>query len=73
MPTRLLVAFAATALAALPLPAQDAPPNVVVPTVETRAEDVETIDGIVAAFYEVISGPAGQPRDWGRDATLYLE
>ena len=73
MPIRLLVAFAATALAALPLPAQDAPPSVVVPTVETRAEDVETIDGIVAAFYEVISGPAGQPRDWGRDATLYLE
>lgn len=34
--------------------------------------DVETIEGIVAAFYDVISGPAGQPRQWGRDSTLYM-
>ena len=25
------------------------------------------------AFYEVISGPAGAPRDWRRDSTLYSE
>lgn len=73
MPTRILAAFAAIALLALPLPAQDAPAHVPIPSVEVRAEDVETIDGIVAAFYEVISGPPGQPREWGRDATLYLE
>lgn len=24
------------------------------------------------AFYEVISGPAGQPRQWSRDRTLYI-
>jgi hypothetical protein len=35
-------------------------------------EDVKTLDGILKAFYEVISGPAGQPRDWERDATLYV-
>lgn len=35
-------------------------------------EDVATLDGIVAAFYDVVSGPAGQPRDWARDSTLYL-
>lgn len=35
-------------------------------------EDVRTLDGILKAFYEVISGPAGQPRDWDRDATLYV-
>lgn len=34
--------------------------------------DVETIEGIVAAFYDVISGPAGQPRQWRRDSTLYM-
>ncbi len=34
--------------------------------------DVGTIDGIMLAFYEVISGPPGQPRDWGRDSTLYI-
>jgi hypothetical protein len=34
--------------------------------------DVGTLDGIVRAFYEVVSGPAGAPRDWARDSTLYL-
>jgi hypothetical protein len=24
------------------------------------------------AFYEVVSGPAGQPRQWSRDRTLYI-
>lgn len=41
--------------------------------VEALPEDVETIDGIITAFYEVISGPAGEPREWDRDATLYLD
>lgn len=52
--------------------AQEAPDDVEIPEVEPRPEDVETLDGIVAAFYDVISGPAGEPRQWGRDATLYL-
>lgn len=38
---------------------------------QARPEDVETLDGIIAAFYDVISGPAGEPRQWERDATLY--
>jgi hypothetical protein len=33
--------------------------------------DVETIDGIIKAYYDVISGPAGQPRDWERDTSLH--
>ena len=47
-------------------------PPVNVPTIEARAEDVGSIDGMVKAYYEVISGPAGQPREWGRDRTLYI-
>ena len=35
--------------------------------------DVTTIPALVRAFYEVISGPAGAPRDWRRDSTLYSE
>ena len=42
-----------------------------VPPVPARSADVSTIDGIVKAYYEVISGPAGQPREWSRDRTLY--
>jgi len=37
-----------------------------------RTEDVATIDGIIKAFYDVISGPAGTPRQWQRDSTLYI-
>lgn len=33
--------------------------------------DVESLDGILRAYYEVVSGPAGQPRDWARDSTLH--
>ncbi len=33
--------------------------------------DVSTIEGIVAAYYGVISGPAGAARQWRRDSTLY--
>jgi len=40
--------------------------------VAPRPEDVSTIDGMVKAYYDVVSGPAGQPRQWGRDATLYI-
>lgn len=53
--------------------AQEASAHVTIPVVDPLSEDVATIDGIVTAFYEVISGPVGRPRDWGRDATLYLE
>lgn len=34
--------------------------------------DVGTIEGIVSAYYDVISGPAGSPRQWRRDSTLYM-
>src|ERR1039457_1658693 len=44
-----------------------------VPIVEPRSEDVSTIDSIIKASYETISGPAGQPRQWGRDRTLYIQ
>ena len=43
-----------------------------VPKVAADPNDVSTIDGIVKAFYETISGPKGQPRQWGRDRTLYM-
>lgn len=41
------------------------------PIVQARAEDVSTIEGIVKASYETISGGVGVPRDWGRDRTLF--
>ncbi len=35
--------------------------------------DVATIDAIMAAVYEVISGPAGEVRDWNRFRSLFVE
>jgi hypothetical protein len=46
--------------------------HVDVPTIEPRLEDVSSLDGMMKAYYEVISGPAGQPRQWSRDRTLYI-
>ena len=46
--------------------------HVDVPSIEPRTADVATLDGLIAAYYDVISGPAGQPRQWSRDRTLYI-
>lgn len=34
--------------------------------------DVDSVDHIIAALYDVISGPAGQARDWNRFHSLFL-
>ena len=35
-------------------------------------KDVESIDAIIKALYDVISGPAGEVRNWSRMRTLFL-
>lgn len=37
-----------------------------------RPEDVDSLDGIIAAWYDIVSVPAGETPDWARDSTLYL-
>ena len=46
--------------------------HVDVPAVAARPGDVSTIDAMIRAYYEVISGPAGRPREWSRDRSLYI-
>jgi len=41
------------------------------PITPARPEDVSSIEGIVKASYETISGGVGVPRQWGRDRTLF--
>jgi hypothetical protein len=36
-----------------------------------RSADTASVDAIVAALYDVISGPAGQARDWNRFRSLF--
>ena len=61
------IALAALTLAAdrNPLPAQQPAPPV------AKAEDVKSVDAIVHALYDVISGPIGQKRDWDRFRSLF--
>src|SRR4051812_45363522 len=64
----LQAAFVAGALASPgTVDAQAAPPS----GVTAKATDVESPDAIIAALYDVISGPAGQERDWNRFRSLF--
>jgi hypothetical protein len=38
---------------------------------EADPRDVESIDAIITAAYDVISGSAGKKRDWDRERSLY--
>ena len=40
--------------------------------ITARAEDVATPEAVINVVYELISGEAGQPRDWARLKTLYF-
>lgn len=66
-----LTAFLAILLLAgsgSPAPAQEAPTG----PHPANPRDVESVDAIVAAVYDVISGPAGAARDWNRWRSLFL-
>jgi hypothetical protein len=51
-------------------PATPAPSLAAPPAATARPGDVDSIDHIVAAVYDAISGPAG-PRDWDRFRSLF--
>ncbi len=39
---------------------------------DAKPEDVQSADAILAALYDVISGPAGEKRDWDRMKSLFI-
>jgi hypothetical protein len=39
---------------------------------KVKKADAESVDALIAALYDVISGPAGKPRDWDRFRSLFL-
>ena len=41
-------------------------------SVPADPKDVSSVDAIIAAVYDVISGPAGQKRNWDRMRTLFV-
>src|ERR1700761_8510823 len=70
------LAIAQAAQAPAPPPQAPAPPVGSIaghpdwPT--AKAWDVHSVDAIIAALYDVISGPAGQARDWNRFRSLFV-
>lgn len=55
------------------------PPTTAAPQVQTETQpppakpaDVASVDAIVAALYDVISGPVGHKRDWDRLRSLFV-
>ena len=60
--TSLVVLLALAAPAALPAQAAPAP----------KPQDVASMEAILGALYDVISGPAGQKRDWDRMRSLFV-
>jgi len=41
-------------------------------SIPAAEKDVSTVDGIMKALYDVISGPAGEKRNWDRMRTLFI-
>lgn len=78
MRLRLSLGLLCTLALALPsgASAQAAPPAttppVILSTPPANPADVASIEAIVAALYDVISGPAGQARDWTRMRSLFI-
>lgn len=62
--SRRLVVLAGLLLPPATLPAQGPPAN---------TADVASVDAVIEALYDVISGPAGQARDWGRFYSLFAD
>ena len=62
--------LAAALICAAPLDAQTTPASPATPPAAKPA-DVASVDAIMKALYDVISGPAGQKRDWDRFRSLF--
>jgi hypothetical protein len=67
-----LVCLAMVAQNSTPQPQKPSaqPPASAPPAVSARPGDVDSVDHIIAAVYDAISGPAGQ-RDWDRFRSLF--
>jgi hypothetical protein len=67
-----LVAFGLISLSVGSPAAIRAQASTLAPTIAADPKDVASQDALVAALYDVISGPAGQKRNWDRFRSLFL-
>lgn len=66
------LAAPAPALYAQAAPQQPVPHPVGISATAAKPEDVASIDAIIKALYDVISGPVGARRDWDRMRSLFI-
>lgn len=52
--------------------AQEQPPAAAAANAAGAPADVKSVDAILGALYDVISGPAGKARDWNRFRSLFI-
>ena len=72
MPMLICAQTQPAAPAAPSAPAKPAEPaQAVKPTPEAKPGDVDTVEHLLAAVYDVISGAKSQPRDWDRFRSLF--
>ena len=48
------------------------PAHIEIKTIPADPKDVSTIDGMIKAYYDIVTISKGQPRQWDRDHTLYI-
>jgi hypothetical protein len=68
----IVVAFSCTAVAGASGQSATQLHPVIVTAPAANPADVGSIDAIITALYDVISGPAGQARDWNRMRSLFI-
>jgi hypothetical protein len=71
-PCALVFAVASVQPAAAQTAAASSPPASTAPAPAARPADVSSMDAIMKAVYDVISGPQGQKRDWDRMRSLFV-
>ncbi|HEY2001434.1 MAG TPA: hypothetical protein VGG80_03890 [Acidobacteriaceae bacterium] len=74
-PSALLAALLLLCVPGLAQTSKPAPPGSIAAHPDwpkAKPADVSSVDAILASLYDVISGPAGQPRDWNRFRSLFI-
>ncbi|MES2898104.1 MAG: hypothetical protein V4723_00175 [Pseudomonadota bacterium] len=67
----LAIVLVAGVVAPVQVQAQEAKPAAAAAQYPAKPADVASVDAIIAALYDVISGPAGKQRDWARLHSLF--
>jgi hypothetical protein len=72
LPLAMVLAFAPLPACGVAAQTPAAPQPVDLSGPAAHLDDVSSVDAIITALYDVISGPSGQARDWDRMRSLFI-